>query len=135
MPTNNFFHFQSDDETFRKLREAFAFINSQFDIFDHYNVNYYLYAHGLAIRRDYRGHGFASELLKARVLLLMFLGLTVTASLFTTLGAQKAAFKVGFTEDFSISYKILQDLFKNFDFSVANCDDCKLLTIEIKLPM
>lgn len=115
----------------REIREAFNFINGLFDVFEHYNVNYYLYAHGLAVKTEYRGRGIATEVLKARVPLMSTLGLSVTSSLFTTLAAQKAAFKIGYTEDFSVSYEILQKRFKNFDFSIADTDDCKLLSFKI----
>lgn len=114
-----------------KLREAFAFINGQFDVFDHYNVNYYLYAHGLAVKPEYRGRGIAVELLKTRVPLMNVIGLTVTSSLFTTKGSQVAAFKVGYTEDFAITYEIIKKKFPTVDFSCANSPDCKLLSLKI----
>jgi GNAT superfamily N-acetyltransferase len=113
------------------LRLAFAFINNHFDVFDHYNVIYFLYAHGLAVKTEYRVRGIAAELLKARIPLMKAIGVNITASLFTTVGSQKPALKVGYTEDLSISYEIMQKYFKNFDFSIANSPDCKLLSLKI----
>lgn len=117
----------------RAIREAFLFITSLFDVFEHYNVNYYLYAHGLAVKTEYRDRGIATELLKSRAPLMRSLGLSVTSSLFTTLGAQKAALKVGYTEDFSITYEVLQRKLTNFDFSCADAVDCKLLSFKIEV--
>lgn len=100
-------------------------------MFDHYNVNDYLYAHGLAVRTDHRERGIAVEILKARVPLMQACNLSITTSLFTTLGSQKAALKVGFEEDFSISYEKLKQKFKDIDFSSANTPDCKLMSLKI----
>lgn len=126
-----FFRLQTDDKVFKRLRESFAFINKFHDVHDHNNILDFLYAHGLAVKTEYRGRGIATALLKARVAFMKAHGLTVTASLFTTLGSQKAAFKLGFREDFSISYSTLQEQFNDFDFSKANCQDCKLLSLKI----
>jgi ribosomal protein S18 acetylase RimI-like enzyme len=115
----------------RTLRSTFAFINSHFDVFDHYNVNHFVYAHGLAISPNFRGRGIATELLKARVPFLKAHDLAITSSLFTTLDAQRAALRAGFHEDLSMSYEILQRKFSDFDFSNANCADCKLLSLKI----
>lgn len=115
------------------MRQTFTFINSFFDVFDHYNINYFLYAHGLAVKENLRGSGIATELLKARIPLLKTLDVTVTASLFTTIQSQKVAQKVGFREEFSMPYEILQQKFPNFDFSVANSADCKMLSLKIEL--
>lgn len=113
------------------MREAFGFINNFYDVHDHNNVIYFLYAHGLAVKTEYRGHRIASKLLKTRIPVMKAHDLSVTASLFTTAESQKAAFNLGYTEKFSISYATLQNKFKDFDFSSANCDDCKLLSLNI----
>lgn len=122
---------QTDDKDFRRRKQAFAFINGQFNVFDHYNVIDYLYAHGLAVKTEYRGRGIATELLKARVPFMKAHDLTVTASLFTTSGSQKAATTIGFCEDFSISYEKMQKYFDDLDFSLVDTPDCKLLTLKI----
>lgn len=57
--------------------------------------------------------------------------LSVTTSMFTTIASQKAAIKIGYNEDLSISYAIMQEKFPDFDFSCANSDDIKLLTMKI----
>lgn len=75
----------------------------QFNIFEKFNVTDYLSAYGLCVNPEYTGRGIATELLKARVPLLKALGLKVTSTLFTSIGAQKAALKAGYQEDFVIS--------------------------------
>ena len=115
------------------MRQTFTFVNSFFDVFDHYNINYFLYAHGLAVKEKFRGSGIGTELLKARLPLLQAINIPVTASLFTTIQSQKAAEKVGFQEEFSIAYEILQQKFPKFDFSVANSVDCKMLSLKAEL--
>jgi hypothetical protein len=84
------------------------------------------------VKTEYRGFGIATELLKARIPLMKVLDLTITASLFTTIQSQKAAEHVGFEEEFSISYGILQEKYPKFDFSSASAPDCKLLSLKIE---
>lgn len=115
----------------RKI-ESFSYINKFYDVHDHNNVLDFLYAHGLAVKTNYRNKGIATKLLEARVPFMKIHNLPVTASIFTTLGSQKAAFKLGYEENFSISYAVLQETFRDFDFSSANCGDCKLLSLSIK---
>lgn len=123
--------FQTNDEALKKLRDLFGFIMNFYDVFGHYNVNYFLYAHGLAVKSEYRGKGIASELLDARVSFMKTHNLSVTTSIFTTSGGQKAAEKIGFSDNFSISYEILQNIFKDFNFSCANAANCKISSLKI----
>lgn len=104
---------------------------SFYDVFGHYNVNYFLYAHGLAVKTENRGKGIASELLKARVSFMKANDLSVTTSIFTTSGGQKAAEKSGFFDNFVISYDILQQRFTDFNFSSADTRNCKISTLKI----
>jgi hypothetical protein len=115
------------------MQETFTFINGFFDVFDHHNINYFLFSHGFAIKEDFCELEIATELLKARLPLLKTLNIPVTTSLFTTLHSQKTAEKVGFREEFSIAYKILQQRFPNVDFSISNTLDCKLSSLKIIL--
>lgn len=104
---------------------------SFYDVHGHYNVNYFLYAYGLAVKTEYRGRGIASELLKARSLLMRAYDISVTTSIFTTHAGQKAAAKTGFSENFAISYETLQDKFKDLDFSGVDTPICKVLSLQI----
>lgn len=123
---------QSDDKVFKRMRESFAFINKFYDVHDHNNVLDFLYDHGLAVKTEFRGRGIATALLKARVAFMKAHELTVTASILSTLASQKAALKLGYQENFSINYSTLQERFEDFDFSSANCDDCKILSLKIQ---
>lgn len=100
-------------------------------MYGHYNVNYFLYAHGLAVKKEYRGKGIASELLNARVSFMKAHDLSVTTSVLTTSGGQKAAEKAGFSDNFVISYDMLQEMFRDLNFSAADTAHCKISTLKI----
>lgn len=107
------------------------FINSYFDTFDHYNVIDFLYAHGLAVRTEYRGKGIAAELLKARIPFMKVHNLSVSSSLFTTAASQKAAIKAGFYEDMAMPLDVLKRKFKDFTFPSDAPENCTLLTLKV----
>lgn len=54
------------------------------------------------VNRNFRGLGIATEMLKARIPLLKAIGLSVTSTVFSVIGSQKAAKNAGFIEDFVI---------------------------------
>lgn len=72
------------------------------DICNRYDVDNFLSGTALAIHPDYRKHGIATEMLKARSNLMKCLGLSVTSTGFASIGAQKAAKNAGFQEDYAI---------------------------------
>jgi GNAT superfamily N-acetyltransferase len=113
------------------LISALDYVHNKFDVFEHYNVDHYLYGVGLCINSDYRGRGIATELLKARKPFLQSLGLKVTSTLFTTLGSQKAATYAGYEEKSVTSYEEIQLKFPDMDFSHANAEHCKTLALTI----
>ena len=78
------------------------YAGSQFNPFEHFNVNEYLIAYGLCVDPAYRGRGIATEILRARLPLLKALDLKVTTTAFTSPGSQRAAFKCGYQESFVI---------------------------------
>ena len=59
------------------------YCSDQANLYEKYGVERYLAGYGLAVNRDYRGRGIATEMLKARVPLLKALGLTLTSTAFT----------------------------------------------------
>lgn len=63
-----------------------------------------MFAAGLYVNESYRKRGIAVEMLKARGELGKSVGVSVSSNVFSSLAAQKAAAKVGFTESFSIKY-------------------------------
>lgn len=75
----------------------------QLDVFNFYKVDAYLAAIGLSVHPSYRCRGIAVEMLKAREEVLRHLGLKLTSTQFTGLGAQKAARKAGFEENATVT--------------------------------
>lgn len=107
--------------------EAVDYILDKSDIFNRYNVDYYLSGTGLAVNPKYCGKGLwiipriikiniqksiniiqkflsgiATEMIKARSRMLEYLGLKVTSTGFSSIGAQKAAERAGYTTDYDI---------------------------------
>lgn len=123
--------FQFEQEDFTMMMNAFDYLTEKFDVFEHYKVDYYLSGVGMCVNSDYRARGIATELLKARAPLLKSLGLTVTSTLFTSIGSQKAAARSGYDEKASTSYEELHEKFPKLDFSHANTPVCKTLALKI----
>lgn len=67
-------------------------------------------AAGLYVDKKFRNRGIAIEMLKARHDVGKAIGIQVSSNVFSSLGAQKAAAKVGFEESFSIKYSEIPKL-------------------------
>lgn len=67
-------------------------------------------AAGLYVDKKFRNRGIAVEMLKARSTIGKSVGIQVSSNVFSSLGAQKAAAKVGFEESFSIKYSEIPKL-------------------------
>lgn len=67
-------------------------------------------AAGLYVDKKFRNRGIAVEMLKARSKIGKTVGIQVSSNVFSSLGAQKAAAKVGFDESFSIKYSEIPKL-------------------------
>lgn len=78
------------------------FIENNADIFNRYDVDYFLNGTGLAIHPEYRKHGIATEMIKSRRKILKNFHLEISSTGFSSIGAQKAATRSGFTEDYAI---------------------------------
>lgn len=113
------------------MGESRKYTTKLFNVFNDYKVNHYLHAFGLGVTVEHRGKGIAVELLKARIPLMRTLGLSVTATVFSTLSSQKAAVKAGYKETYSISYDQLRNMLTNFDFSMATGTHCKDFVLQI----
>jgi len=111
---------QTQDPHAAYIFNAVSYCVKQVDIFAKFNVDKYLWAYGLCVNPEYRRAGIGTELLKARFPLMRALGLTVTATIFTAIGSQKAADRAGFKDIFTLSYEDLQKVFPRFDFSKSN---------------
>jgi GNAT superfamily N-acetyltransferase len=98
-------NFQYQGKSWAEVNNLKKFIkNIFFDPFDFYEVDKIMFAAGLYVNKSYRNRGIAVEMLKARGELGKYVGVGVSSNVFSSLAAQKAALKVGFTESFSIKY-------------------------------
>ncbi|KAG5684450.1 hypothetical protein PVAND_013684 [Polypedilum vanderplanki] len=110
---------------------ALYFIETQHDIFAKYNTDKYLTDYGMVTSHNYRQRGVATEILKARIVLMKNLNIKVTAGAFTVIGSQRAAIKANYIEGFSIKWTEVEKKFPAFDFSIANVDCCKIMEFAI----
>jgi hypothetical protein len=86
-------------EKWKILSDIFAYIPTLFNPFEKYKVDKYLSAVGLCVHPDYRRRGIACEILKARHPLCKAFDIKLTTTIFTAIGSQVAAQRVGFEED------------------------------------
>lgn len=96
--------------------ECVKHILDKADVFNFHNEDYYLSGTGLAIDVSYCGRGIATEMLKARESILKFIGVAVTSTGFSSIGAQTAAKKAGYTVDCEVTYAELATLNPNWEF-------------------
>lgn len=120
-----------DDGKFQNLYDAKKFIEEAFNIMDDYDVDRYMFTAGLCVHKKHRCKGIATEILKARAPLMKAIGVNVTASIFSTIGAQNAASSAGFTHHFSIQYEDLEKLFSGMNFTHAYGNSCKLSAFKL----
>lgn len=113
------------------MKETIHYVNNAANIFDHFGVDQVVTAAGLCVIEKYRGCGIATKILQARAPLLKTIGLQVTSSVFTTIGAQKAAKAAGYEEVYSISYEELNEKFPRMDFSHVAGGFCKILALKV----
>lgn len=108
------------------------FITNQFNVCGYYQVDRSILAAGLCVDKKFRGKGIATQILKARAPLMRAIGASVTSSLFSTAGAQKAAQSAGYDTNYSIDYEALQKQFPEMDFSSLPLGtSCKILSMKI----
>lgn len=81
--------------------------------------------------KNYRKRGIATEFYKARIPLLKALNLTVTTTVCTVIGSQKAAIKANYNEVFSIKWIDVGETFQGFNFAKSNAEYCKILDYKI----
>lgn len=107
------------------------FIVSQYDVFSKYKVNQYMCDFGLVVAKPFRNRGIATEFLKARFEVMKALNITVTSTLFTVIGSQKAAARANYSDGFSIKWSELGEIFTEFDFTKSNVESCKIMDYAI----
>ncbi|XP_055616763.1 uncharacterized protein LOC129762485 [Toxorhynchites rutilus septentrionalis] len=117
------------------LRDIVAtneYMTQQFNLFEHYKVNHYLTAFGLAINRRYRGRGIATEVLKARVPLCRAFGIKLTATNFSADASQVAATKAGFESNFEVTYEDFSKMGPRYSFPGIQSKSLKLMSLKIE---
>lgn len=107
------------------------YAESQYDIFEHFNVELYLTSYALLVHPNYRNRGIATHILKARVEYMKKLDIKVSATVFSSIGSQIAANKAGFEDKFVITYEELQKKFPEFDFSGVKSKLYKKMSLTI----
>ena len=118
-----------NDNTWKAVHE-FALVN--FNLFERYKfASSILIAYGLSVSKDYRRRGIATEILRARIPLCRALQIPVTSTVFTAIGSQKPAEKIGFKVDFEIEYKDLADFHDEFIFENLETSSLKIMSLVI----
>ncbi|XP_070492904.1 uncharacterized protein [Chironomus tepperi] len=112
--------FKPQSKTCIDIMEAVEYIENEADLFNRHMVDYYLSGTGLAIHPQYRGRGFATEIIKARTSILQFYDLKLTSTGFSSVAAQKAAEKAGHFIDYTISYEKLATMSQKWNFLGTN---------------
>ncbi|XP_070509804.1 uncharacterized protein [Chironomus tepperi] len=123
---------KTDDPNFQNLNKILKLIEDSFNVYEHYGVDRVMFAAGLCVDKTYRGRGIATEILKARAHILKAIGVEVTSSIFSTVGAQKAAKAAGYDENFSISYEDMDEKLPSLNFSHVYGYTCKVLSLKVK---
>ena len=119
-----FVHLKYQGKGWAEINNLKKFLkNNFFDPFKHYEVDKVIFAAGLFVQRDYRNRGIAVEMLKAREEIGKTVGVEVSSNVFSSLGAQKAAAKVGFEESLSLKYSELKSITVDGDFPNIK-DEC-----------
>lgn len=102
--------------------------NNFFDPFSHYNVDKVMFAAGLYVDEKYRKRGIAVQMLKAREEIAKAVGIEVSSNVFSSHGAQRAAEKCKFDENFSIKYAELPKFTKDGDFHDIREETMKIMS-------
>lgn len=111
------------------------FALTRHNLFDHYTfADKILIAYGLSVSKNYRQRGIATEILRARIPLCTMLSIPLTSTVFTAIGSQKPAEKIGFQVDYEISYDDLKQQFQEFAFDDLAPNSLKLMSLVIKMP-
>ena len=117
------------DNTWKAVHD-FALAN--FNLFERYNfADKILIAYGLSVSKQYRKKGIATEILRSRIPLCKALNIPLTSTVFTALGSQKPAEKIGFKVDYEITYKELGRLYEAFDFEDLGTSTLKVMSLVI----
>ncbi|XP_055645266.1 uncharacterized protein LOC129781717, partial [Toxorhynchites rutilus septentrionalis] len=124
--------YTSKGDRWQDVVDAVVYFSGQSNVFERYQVNEYLGALGLSVSPNYRGRGIATELLRARVPLCKAVGLKLTSTVFTAIGSQVPAAKVGFEETLVMEYEELAKVNPRFHFPGIQSKCCKSMSLRIE---
>ncbi|XP_050355614.1 uncharacterized protein LOC126776826 [Nymphalis io] len=85
--------------------KALEYVEAKCNSFEYLGVDELLYALGLVVKTEYRGHKLGSKILAAREPLCISQGLKVTSTVFTGPASQKSAARCGFETMVTVSLK------------------------------
>lgn len=106
---------------------------ASFNLFNHYTfADKILIAYGLSVSKKFRQRGIATEILRARIPLCKSLGIPITSTVFTAVGSQKPAEKIGFKVDFVVDYGKLAEFNDEFIFDNLDTNSLKLMSLVIE---
>ncbi|XP_055551330.1 uncharacterized protein LOC129733829 [Wyeomyia smithii] len=115
----------------RDVHDAVMYMTDRSKVHETYQVDAYLSALGLSVTPKYRGRGIATEILRARAPLCRAVGLKLTSTVFTAIGSQVPAAKVGFVETFVMDYEELAKVESRFTFPGIQSRFCKSMTLRV----
>lgn len=117
------------DNTWKAVHE---FALSRFDLFKRFQfADKILIAYGLSVSKKYRRRGIATEILRARIPLCRAMEIPITSTVFTAIGSQKPAEKIGFEVDFEVKYDELAKLHNKLSFKNLGTNSLKLMSLVI----
>lgn len=126
--------FDLDVQKSNTWKAVHDFALTKHNLFDHYAfADRILIAYGLSVSKKYRQRGIATEILRARIPLCGALNIPLTSTVFTAIGSQKPAEKIGFQVDYEINYDDLKQQFQEFTFSNLGTNSLKLMSLVIEL--
>lgn len=105
---------------------------ASFDMFEHYQVDKFVYDVGLCVVSSFRKCGIATRLLNARKLLMQSINVPLTTTIFSTVGGQKAAVAADYEENFSIKYERLEEIIHGSNFSHVYGTSCRIMSYKIQ---
>lgn len=106
---------------------------SKFDIFKKYkSIDKVLIAYGLSVSKNFRRRGIATEILRARIPLCRALNIPLSSTVFTAIGSQVPAEKIGFKVDYEISYEELASFNEEFKLNNLGTNSLKVMSLVIE---
>ncbi|KAJ6623215.1 hypothetical protein Bhyg_17307 [Pseudolycoriella hygida] len=108
-----------DSQNVKDMDLVSSYLLDQFNIYDHYQVDYYLADCGLSVLPKYRRRGIALKMLEARKLLGQACGLKLTSNIVFSKEAQRLAERAGYEKNIELSFLELAQKSPNYAFNVS----------------